>query len=230
MRTNPQNLNERIRLFVVQWRTEQGLTHDQLAARFRTVGLDMSRSALTAFERSGRKFDIGEFVLLCIALNTTPFAVLRGDESVGLSTSATAPLGKLRDLLAKPSGVLTWGDVEGFEPATGNRREQLERSAAQEAARQAAEFARLPGARWVEAEQAAGLEAEVRAAQRLGISPHEVATNAFLLWGRSLTAERDYRAEGRLNPTTPERSARMIRAHVTRQLEAELRDSIEGAN
>jgi transcriptional regulator with XRE-family HTH domain len=230
MRNDPQSIDELIRRRVVDWRTSNGLTQDQLAARLWTVGLELSRSAVTAFERDGRKFSVGEFVLLCTALGTTPQAMLAGDETVRLTPQATAPLARVRHLLGKQSAKLGWRDVEGFEPATSRRREHREREAARTGAEFAAVAARLPGAKWVEAEEAAHLEAEVRAAGRLGLTPYEVASLAFRLWGQSLTDERDQRATERLGTGTPERSARMIRAHITTLLEKELRDALEGGS
>lgn len=226
MRKDAKELDELIRERVVQWRQERALTHDQLAARFRAVGLDMSRSAVTAFERDGRKFSVGEVALICLALEVTPQAMLEGDEMVKIS-AATVPLDSLRRFFRTTRAKV--GDVEGFEPFMTNYREERERQTARGAAEIAAQFAHLHGGHWAEVERAATLEAEVRAAARLGLSAHDLAMKAFSLWGRSLTDERDARAAKRVTRDMPDRSTRMVRAHITRQLEAELRKQIEAA-
>jgi hypothetical protein len=69
-----------------------------------------------------------------------------------------------------------------------------------------------------------------RPARRLGVEPLEVALASLALWGRSLTDEREGRAAPRIEPSASERSARSVRAHVTRELEQEVRNRIEGSN
>jgi len=201
-----------------------GLTHDQLAARLRGAGLDMSRSAITALEGHGRKFSVGEFALLCLALEVTPQAMLDGEETVRVS-KAEVELAALRRFFR---ATRVKGEVpKGFEPYWTNYRQELERQSARAAAELAIQVSRLPGARYPYVDRAATLSAEIKAAARLGISPRDVATESLLLWGQSLTDERDTRAATRLTEHMAERSARMVRARVTRQLEDELRANIE---
>ena len=114
MASELQELDEIIRETVVRWRTSAGLTHEQASRRFRSVGLDMSRSAVSSFERDGRKFSPGEWVLLCLAVGTTPQEMLRGDADVKLTSTCRAPLKNVRDLLAKRSGRVSVGELAGF--------------------------------------------------------------------------------------------------------------------
>lgn len=70
---------------------------------------------------------------------------------------------------------------------------------------------------------ARNLDAEIKAARRLLVTPDEIAQRAIRLWGHSLTDER----ERRLNRTEgmDRRSVQALRGHVTRQLVAELRNA-----
>jgi len=232
MRTDLQELDEVIRETVVRWRTSSQLTHEQASRRFRSIGLDMSRSAVTAFERDGRKFSPGEWVCLCLAIGTTPQAMLAGDETVRLTGTCQAPLKNVRDLLAKRSGRVTAGDLAGFV-VTQSLEDFAEDFGARYAeldalARRVGVPLDTPPLRLDEVRDWTKQEVEQRAAKRLGVPVLEVAMASLALWRKSLTDERDRRAGPRMLPGTSERSARMVRAHVTRELENELEHHLQG--
>lgn len=72
------------------------------------------------------------------------------------------------------------------------------------------------------------LDVSYHISKRLGVSPLAVRELALSLYGRSISAERDTRAKSRLTEHTPPSSARMIRAHITRDLIDEIRMGQQG--
>lgn len=70
-------------------------------------------------------------------------------------------------------------------------------------------------------------QAERYAAQALGISEYDIPSLARELWGRSLTAERDARAQEAAGDDAAARSIQAHRGHVGRQLLAELRSKVD---
>ncbi len=77
------------------------------------------------------------------------------------------------------------------------------------------------------AQESGKAEAEQRVAKRLAMPAAHVGMAAFGLWGHSLTDERERRVAGRIGAEVSDRSARMIRAHATRELEREVRLQLE---
>lgn len=79
--------------------------------------------------------------------------------------------------------------------------------------------------RFQESMEWAGL-AEARAADTLGIDTYSLAAHSVALWGHSLSIERDYRLDSWTAETGKKGSAQK-KGQITRQLLAELRESIE---
>lgn len=67
-------------------------------------------------------------------------------------------------------------------------------------------------------------ETDRKVAAKIGAIPNAVSLMSFALWGRSLTAERDARAEGK-GAHEDARSLQGARAYVTRELTNELREA-----
>ncbi|MCL4761295.1 MAG: helix-turn-helix domain-containing protein [Burkholderiales bacterium] len=87
------------------------------------------------------------------------------------------------------------------------------------------------------------LDAEVKAAKRLGVTPERVVAAARRRWGRSLTEERDrvlnehgrldryardyWRDRGQDVPIADARARQAVRGHITRRLVAELAQDLQ---
>ncbi len=71
-------------------------------------------------------------------------------------------------------------------------------------------------------EAAARASAERKAAAKLGVTPKQIAEASIALWGRSLTAERDWRVDQQVTKDTPARTKQAVRGWVTRQLVTQL--------
>ncbi len=90
---------------------------------------------------------------------------------------------------------------------------------------------------------ARALDAEVKAAKRLGVTPDHVVAAARRRWGRTLTEERDrvldahgrmgrlsrdyWRARGQDVPPADARARQAVRGHITRRLVAELAEDLD---
>ena len=217
------------------YRRRRDWTQDQLATFLRDRGLGLSASALAALETGRRKVTFGEAIVLAVALGIAPQELATGEGPVALTPSCRAELGSVRAVLASRQGDgLTVAAAAGFDFADDVLARGLEEMATRFATLDAlAAWIRLspdmPARRLDEALDWARQEAEVRTARRLGVKPLEVAFASLALWRSSLTHERERRAAPRIGPGSSERSARSVRAHVTRELEAEVRDRIEGS-
>ena len=188
-------------------REEHGLRQDDVAHRVRELGVEWTRAVIAAIETGGRTLDIGELVLLAVALGIRLSDLLEGDGDVLVGGGVPVSLRLLRDLFKDNRGGHTYSALS-FELAQRVTPPSDE-----------SRFVIAIG------------EAERRAAQRLGVTPLEISRQAFQLWGRGLTDERDHRmqdAEPVLGATVAElqRKERALRGHVSRELVAELRAKI----
>jgi transcriptional regulator with XRE-family HTH domain len=204
-------------------REASGWSQDQLAARLRQGGFDMTRSSVAALERAGRSFDVAELLLLCMALTSTPEELLAGDGPVRITEAAEVDLKSLRRAVAGIGG-LSFSAID-----TPETREARALPAKAMLSATKVIFGLRPGASDAEIRraQASGkAEAEQKVAKRLAMPPAHVGMASFALWGRSLTDERECRVAGRV-ASVSDRSARMIRAHATREIEQQLRLYLE---
>jgi transcriptional regulator with XRE-family HTH domain len=188
-------------------RQERGLRQDDVAHSVRKIGLDWSRAVVAAIETGGRALDLGELVLLSVALGIGLSDLLQGDGDVLVGGRVEVSLPLLRALLDDP-------DESKYSAISLD----LEKRST------------VPSGDALRFERAVG-EAERRAARRLQMSPLEVSRCAFQLWGRSLTEERDRRVVESgpvLGKSVSEllRSERALRGHVTRELDNALKAKI----
>lgn len=206
---------------VREWRGVR--RQDEVAARARLVGLPWSRSVIAAIEKGTRSITLAEAVLLSVAMGQRIADIPVGEGWVGLTSDARLELSAIRHVLSggEPNEVM--GDQTDI-PArrivrtmpTPEQRSRWDRAA------------RLlgpntPAQLGVDAERAAGGEAEQKVARKLGVSPVEVSYTAFGLWGRSFTAERDARvATDPRCAGVSSRSVQALRGQTTRKLTAEL--------
>lgn len=71
-------------------------------------------------------------------------------------------------------------------------------------------------------EESAQLEAEQKAARKLGVSPDVVAAAALELWSNSFTSERNDRVQKQANPGASPRTLQALRGHVARKMLEEI--------
>lgn len=182
-------------------------TQDTAAREFASAGLHWNRTHLATLE-SGRRetVDAGTLVLLAAALDVSVPELCRGEGDVLLTARAdaedygvTATRAQLRDWFSGvESNILIRGTQAGL--AAYEHGEYRTRS--------------IP------------IEADRAFAERQGGSVRHVVKAAEGLWGRSLTEERDRRVAELGELPIEERQARQ--GHITRELNAALRDWIEG--
>lgn len=203
-------VGERLR----DWRTDAGLTQDEVATAARELGFEWRQATVAAIEAGRRDVSLGEFFALPFlvqrlgpeagggAFRRLPFFVVVKDEHVALAPDVVCyrPHEHLRRLLEGkfvPQGV----PADAVKPRRGIRRKLPER---------------VEGT----------MEAELKAARRLGVDPIQVRFTGLKLWGRSLTSERESRVERKAKKEASRRSLQALRGHVTRQLLDELREAL----
>lgn len=225
-----QLLGDRLREF----REEQGLTPQQVAAQAKDVGLPWSRFTVNAFERGLRKqVALEELILLSYAFRVEPADWFVGNGWVKLSDDARASLAVIRAMLAgnRPADHWTrisqrqWDSPE-FSDAPGVLHAQFERMndklslvkdvIGEDASTETA----------IRAVEAAAGPVEVKAAYKFQVEPLDVSMAAFRNWGRSLTQERDQRF-GEAARMVSFRKLLASRGNITRLLLRELAPSVK---
>lgn len=188
----PTTLDELLGAELRAWRRDREWTQDEMAAHLRAHGLSWSRASVAAAERGAKTFDLGEFVLLCLARGLAPAGWFRDEGNVGLRRDAAPPVLTALALRAVFGGEreadLRWDDLGDLIGVT------------------------LP------APQTAPREAETKAAQKFGVTVADVEAAALSLWGRPLTDQREavigyLRSDTPATPVTP-----ALRTAVTRLL------------
>ena len=232
---------------VRMWREEAGLTQDQVAKVAVDLGFDWARGTVASIEGGHREVSLSEFLALpffsqlvgaadswnrladflppeletgeTTDISTGEGAVLdlRADAEVELSPACWIQTEHLRALLAgHPAGgrkvpkdaMVTWRTIGEALLATS-------RSIVSRFKQSAEPVAPRPQ------------EAEQKAAKRLGVTADDIMAGALYLWGRTLSAERDARAEKQATDDASPRRLQAIRGHVTRDLLNELRPVLE---
>ena len=191
-------------------RRARGWSQEGLAHRARSHGLRWSRSTVAAVENGTKTLDVTELILLAGTLSLGVLQLLDSDGEVWLSPDAYCSMKVIRNILTTEEYLdMTRSEIEVEVGAPGG------------------------GRPITPAELVGRGEAEQKAARRLGWTPSEVAQVALVLWGQSLSDERDDRVvdnwldgdETELFYGEDDRSNRTlqaIRGHVTRELLKEL--------
>jgi transcriptional regulator with XRE-family HTH domain len=232
-------LHKAIGLQLRRMRERDGLVQDDIARRARGVGLAWTQATVAAVEAGRRAIDLPELLLLTAVYDAPLTTFFQGRERVQLTERAWADLDALDRLIQ--GGKLQMTEVEApihkwYEPDRRNSvigstdhgpAPQASRNSLRPPADLASQLAH-PRLRDLEdAEQAGYGDAEMKAAVRLGVTSGDVARTSHVLWGRSLTAERD----ARLAETAPAHASRKtlqtLRGHVTRSMLAELRSVLK---
>lgn len=210
-----QTIESAVAAKVRQVRQDHSLTRDAVATTARKYGVTWSTGSVGNLEAGKMSMTLSTMLILAQALRDltgAPFALadLIGDaDPLQLTPSMTVPSRKVR---AAMSGESVSIDSAGRIPlAVGGDSTGAGFQAAMDAL--PAGGKKLALLRQLMANS--GL-AEQRAAAAVGISVDELTAWSGLLWGTTLSAERDRR-------TGPDASAQK-RGHVTRQLVDEIRD------
>lgn len=204
-----------------EFRHGAGLTLDQVSAAARRRGLKWSESRVADFEAGRVAPNLTTLLAVCLALNDAGCP----EASVPLFFKyGGAPI-KINDSLAliddDVAGLLRGRRVDGPEPMEpadepasllGWKRTPFERRLFHRYEVDVVTLGRVT-------KMAGATEARIR--KSLGISPQLLAHLSGALWGRSFSEERDRRAGAEANAQR--------RGRVSRQMQAELKAAIEGA-
>lgn len=212
-------------------REEGGVTADRIAEAARYFGLGWQRGTVASIETGRREVTAAELLLLPLILSRCGVKVTLLDvlaQPAALSSGVVANPEGFRELLHGDELTVA-GRGAGFAiPAV-----QADLPSVPKVASELVHEikAQLPGrVRLADIEAAATsakLDAEQKAAVKLGRTAVQVAHAAHRLWGRGLTAERDERVAKKVPPDAEARSVQAIRGRVTRSLLAELEPVLE---
>lgn len=228
MESSAQSLREVVGENVRTLRAESGLSQDEVAQKVRPLGLMWSRSKVAALERGDKAISLEELILLARAMDPAIGRPMRlseffeGTGAVALSSSESILRSTLRRFLSGDEVIVTVRDVPGMpelmKSALSGWKDQL---ASQVHLMGPAGSMRISESKRI---LAARGEAVSRASRALGLQDWELAAISAGLWGRTLTEERDHRAEVALGdgPRTAGTLA-ATRGRVTRDLVKEAR-------
>ena len=206
---------------LAELRGDWEITQEQLAAQARALGLPWKRGTVAAVEGGKRELTAAELLLLPIALRSTR------QEGVGRARLF------LRDMFPVEGMVLIgnqpWPTAAFRDLASGGPAEIA--SSASSPQRKSVEILGVPATATARANppevEAYGL-AEMSSARKLGVRPQVIDRAALSLWKRSLTAERDARADERAGVGVSIRTRQALKGHITRELLVELEAALKG--
>lgn len=212
-------------------REESDVSADRLAHEARRIGLSWQRSTVAMIESGKRRITLEEFFVLpsmlyeAGGLDLTLADLIPDVGAVENAVPGQGDVLQLAGRIAMPPSTLK-GLTQGWLETPGmafllNDEESARVSETRSARRSLLD--QLPPESHEEAEASSKGEAEYKAARSLGVLAGLIGPASYLLWGRSLTAERDAREAERHGPQDSERARRTQRGHVTRELLAELR-------
>jgi hypothetical protein len=209
-------------------RQDQDLRQEDAAVLARAYGLSSwIRGTVAQAEVGARRFALEEVLLLALAYQTSVADLIGGgdDELVELTPDARLSIGAIRALLS--------GDAERVRALPA---EAVDVPAHRgPTARQSGRFPDLlaeagrfgiedRGVLTPAADEISDVERH--AARKLGSTPELVNAAAILLWGHSLTRERDQRLSEQAKHL-PARSRQALRGHITRDLIRELQAQLD---
>lgn len=232
-------------------RLQSKTTLEQVAHQAKRLGLPWTASRVGDLERGGASTRLQSLILFAVALSyaakrpVTLAELVRTEEDVELGQDTTITGPRLHGFLLGNPVLLDPAQVElipdvldahAYPPpaaASSNQEDAhdgqswlfahfdvLEKGPAAEHLSQAELIVRFQ-----DSVQWAGL-AEGRAAENLGIDAYSLAAHSVSMWGHSLSIERDHRLSTWASETGKVGTAQK-KGQITRQLLAELRESIE---
>lgn len=187
---------------VARYRSARGETQAEFAEVLKAHRVPISLSALAWLE-AGKREDVtvSELALLGHILKVTPADLLASDQPVRLAAGVSAP----------PFEMSRYFGAEGPLILAFEARAEDENGAY--------EMLKVSLDRHHR-------EAE-KLADRIGVSKGDIWDAAHDLWDCTVTQERDRRTRERVSGQGADLSPRVVRGHVTRELEAELRAHFE---
>lgn len=203
-------------------RAERGIAADELAMELKSVGLNWNANRVYELERGNKTVSIPELIALAYSFSALNSPVklsdlFEGEEPILLNEKMSITTSHMKEIFeGAPLG-------QGLKDWPMRRRQFMEatESVSPLSAEALMELGRFNEG-GVNADSAAsaytsiGL-AELKAAKALGLTMAELIGACLAIWGRTLTSERDSRAEGLRG---------QAKGHVTRELLDELREHI----
>lgn len=237
-------IGERIRAL----REAKSLRQEDVVTAARSVGLPWARSSVAALEAGSRALSIGEFLLIpaLVAqlggweeplLSPTDRIIVSDSLSLAAERLPGAMIGYLTPIGDTKTTLRQTGDTEelGSIPRADGEGHRGNQSQARIVVYFRVLYALKPDVDIREWRDMIGLDYEITrtVAGRLtsprdgkGVSPFLVRAFAMALYGRSLGAERDARAESR-GPYASKRALQSARGHATREIIDELQSAID---
>jgi transcriptional regulator with XRE-family HTH domain len=215
-------------------RLQSGKRQEEVAEAARAAGLNWIRATVAAIESGQRDLSLEEVLLLShifgqglgLAQVERLGDFLEGAEGMAMLTpKALVRLEVLREYAGDADRGVAVGSVEDALGSLGIAEWFTAAMGSVERVRQslATVWPDITIGDLLEMADATRLEAEQKAARRLGVGVTVLTVAAHQLWGQSLTAERDRRVakQGEAAP----RTAQARRAHMTRALLAEIQSA-----
>ena len=197
-------------------RTELGWSQDEVAVRCRESGLEWTRTTVSLLEGGQRRtLDLGELLVLGLALDVMPGALLQGEGTVQLTDYAFGDLAGVRRIFDERAVVevalnvvvdrwdLMWDKAASRYPRIFTPK--------------LLHVMKNPNAALI---AEAGQEAEQGASRKLKLPDLLVLALSYGLWGKSLTARRDELAGPDANHATKGRITR----NLVKELEMALKE------
>jgi transcriptional regulator with XRE-family HTH domain len=194
MTTDPPALAAVIGRNVREIRKVQGWTGSEVARRCTAHGMAWTQGTVSLLESGGRPVELGEFLILAVALGVSHHDLLAGGGEVTLAGKASADLGTVAEAFSwapipdedvRVHGETLWDNTRKRMITPLRLRPNVHADFLSRLKHPSGTITR----QLLEAD--ANQEAERKAAPRLGMSPFHVALFAHLAWGQSLTARRD---------------------------------------
>lgn len=214
---NPVSLQFVIAENVRRIRRERGLLQEDIATAARWVGLKWSSVTVTQIESQSRLLSLDEFLLLPMILQcslTDLVTVEEDDRSVVLGYGTILDGATLPRLVSQDGPQLNEDDVPML-PALEYR---LDSRIKEAVTRGGLEQTLLS---YLKIREGARGEAERKAAQTLKIAAVDITGLSLRLWGKTLTEERDARAQEQADQGKEQRA---VRGHITRALLRDIQD------
>ena len=192
-------------------RRERGLLQEDIATAARWVGVMWSSITVTQIESQSRLLSLDEFLLLPLILKCSLkdlLATEEPDQPIKLGFNTIFDSEMVAELVSAKGPQLRDDQV----PMLPGLEDKLEAKILQAIKRGGLEPTLLS---YLKVREGARGEAERKAAQTLKIPAVDITAYALRLWGRSLTEERDTRAE---EQATQGKEKRAVRGHITRAL------------
>lgn len=196
---------------------ERGLLQEDIATAARWVGLKWSSTTVTQVESQSRQLGLEEFLVLPLVLRCSLSDLLSTNspsQLIAFGFGTTLESETVAQLISAEGPQLNEGVVPMLPGLEVNLDPKIKRAVHQGGL----EPTLLS---YLKVREGARSEAARKAAQTLKISAVDLTAYSLRLWGRSLTEERDTRAQ---EQASTGKEIRAVRGHITRALLQDLQD------